>query len=135
MRKNINVSFKNKLWCVLSHSTKFELKFNSYVRKKKKDKAINILHYWNRLGSKLNWILFRDLDNVDCSVNWTCQNGRSKMHVVIYSISRSVSSVSKVGDQVFTNDLDVLKACFIDNINTKKLKFVYSRFKVVLVSI
>jgi hypothetical protein len=120
--KNHNVSFKNKLWCVLSHSTKFELKFNLYVRKKK-NKAINIFHYWNRLGSKSNWILFKDLDNVDCSVNWTCQNGRSKMHVVIYSISRSVSSVSKDEDQVFTNDLQVLKACFIDNINMKMWSF------------
>jgi hypothetical protein len=85
-----------------------------------KKKTRQLIDFIIEIGWGVSQIEFcKDLDNVDCSVNWTCQNGRSKMHVVIYSISRSVCSVSKDGDQVFTNDLQVLKACFIDNINTK----------------
>ena len=77
-------------------------KFNLYVRKKKRQG--NGLHYWNRWGSKSNWISFWGLDNVDCSVNWTSQNGSSKMHVVIFSISTSASSVS---NDVYRNTIDL----------------------------
>jgi len=79
-------------------------KFNLYVRKKKRQG--NGLHYKNRLGSKSNWISFRGMDNVDCSVNWTCQNGSSKMHVVIYSISTSPGSVS---NDVYRNIIELYR--------------------------
>ena len=102
MQKTLNISFKNKLQCVLSYSTKFELQIQLICEKEKRQG--NGLHYWNRLGSKSNWISFRGLDNVDCSVNWTCQNGRSKMHVVIYLISTSASSVS---NDVYRNTIDL----------------------------
>ena len=79
-------------------------KFNLYVMKKKRQG--NGLHYKNRLGSKSNWISFKGMDNVDCSVNWTCQNGSSKMHVVIYSISTSPGSVS---NDVYRNIIELYR--------------------------